>query len=179
MNRAQLEHAIRAACDILGEDEIYVFGSQAILASFPELGDSLRMSMEADVSDTDPPSDRAEIVSGAIGEGSHFHDTHGFWVHGFPITNLDLPSGWKQRVVRVRNSNTNHKTGLCLDPHDIAASKLSAGRPKDRRFVRRLLLMEKLDPDTLVERLGAMTLDARDESRLADWVWSTSEAISR
>ena len=31
MTRAELEHAIRAACDVSGDDEVYVFGSQAIL----------------------------------------------------------------------------------------------------------------------------------------------------
>ena len=27
MTRAELEHAIRAACDVAGDDEVYVFGS--------------------------------------------------------------------------------------------------------------------------------------------------------
>ena len=31
MNIAQLEHAIRAACDIAKDDEMYIFGSQAVL----------------------------------------------------------------------------------------------------------------------------------------------------
>lgn len=31
MTRAELEHAIRAACDIAQDDSLYVFGSQAIL----------------------------------------------------------------------------------------------------------------------------------------------------
>lgn len=31
MTREELEHALRAACEIAGDDEVYVFGSQAIL----------------------------------------------------------------------------------------------------------------------------------------------------
>ena len=31
MTRQELEHAIRAACDIGQDTEVYVFGSQAIL----------------------------------------------------------------------------------------------------------------------------------------------------
>ncbi|HEX6536369.1 MAG TPA: hypothetical protein VF041_17390 [Gemmatimonadaceae bacterium] len=31
MTRAELEHAIRAACDLAGDTEVIVFGSQAIL----------------------------------------------------------------------------------------------------------------------------------------------------
>ena len=30
MTRSQLEHAIRAACDVSGDTEVWVFGSQAI-----------------------------------------------------------------------------------------------------------------------------------------------------
>lgn len=35
MNRAQLEHIIRASAAIAGDDEIVVIGSQAILGQFP------------------------------------------------------------------------------------------------------------------------------------------------
>jgi hypothetical protein len=31
MTRDQLEHAIRAACDVSKDTELYIFGSQAIL----------------------------------------------------------------------------------------------------------------------------------------------------
>jgi len=36
MTRAELEHAIRAACDVAGDPEIWVFGSQAILGEHPD-----------------------------------------------------------------------------------------------------------------------------------------------
>lgn len=35
MTRDQLEHAIRAACDISNDTELWIFGSQAILGEFP------------------------------------------------------------------------------------------------------------------------------------------------
>lgn len=50
MNRAQLEHAIRAACEVTRDHEVYVFGSQSILGQFPEVPDALKMSAEADIS---------------------------------------------------------------------------------------------------------------------------------
>ncbi len=40
MNRVDLLHLIRAACDLLDVDEVVVLGSQAILATRPE--DELR-----------------------------------------------------------------------------------------------------------------------------------------
>lgn len=42
MTRDQLEHAIRAACDVAEDTEVYVFGSQAILGQFPEAPEALR-----------------------------------------------------------------------------------------------------------------------------------------
>lgn len=47
MTREQLEHAIRAACDVAKETEVYVFGSQAILGQYPDAPEALRMSAEA------------------------------------------------------------------------------------------------------------------------------------
>ena len=49
MNRAQFEHVIRAAADAVGENELIVIGSQAILGIYPEAPSELLMSMEADV----------------------------------------------------------------------------------------------------------------------------------
>ena len=44
MTRLELEHAIRASCDVAGDDEVYVFGSQAILGQYPDAPESLRQS---------------------------------------------------------------------------------------------------------------------------------------
>ncbi len=49
MTRDQLEHAIRAACDISNDTESWIFGSQAILGEFPNAPTSLRASIEVDV----------------------------------------------------------------------------------------------------------------------------------
>ena len=49
MTRDRLEHTIRAACDVSKGTELWVFGSQAILAEFPNAPKSLRASIEVDV----------------------------------------------------------------------------------------------------------------------------------
>jgi hypothetical protein len=50
-----------------------------------------------------------------------------------------LPSGWRERLIPVHNENTGGGTGLCLEVHDLAVSKLVAGREKDLAFVANLL----------------------------------------
>lgn len=62
MTRAQLEHAIRAACEVSGDTELWVFGSQALLAQFPDAPESLRASVEVDVQ----PKNRPETVENGI-----------------------------------------------------------------------------------------------------------------
>lgn len=55
MNRQQLEHAIRAACNISGDNELYIFGSQAVLGQYPEADEQLRRSIEVDLSPKNKP----------------------------------------------------------------------------------------------------------------------------
>lgn len=153
MNRAQLEHAIRAAGAISGDRELYVVGSQAILGAFPDAPDELLRSMEVDIAPREHP-EREELIEGSIGELSLFHETFGFYVDGVTIDALALPRGWQERLVVVENPNNNGYRGLCLSPGDLAASKLAAGRKKDIDFVQLLLRARLLSTDELRERVA-------------------------
>lgn len=76
MNREQLEHAIRTACQSIQHDEIIVVGSQAILGTFDEdeLPAVATMSHEVDIlpiADTNEETARlADVIEGAAGEWS-------------------------------------------------------------------------------------------------------------
>lgn len=94
------------------------------------------MSAEANISPKNQ-LDRVEDLN-VIGEGSPFHQTHGFYVHGLPISEAAvLPAGWEERTTTVRP--TTESAGYCLEGHDHAASKLVAFRDKDREVVLTLL----------------------------------------
>jgi len=54
MNRLQLEHLLRAAGSIAGQDRVIVIGSQSILGAWPDAPASLLLSMEADFVSTWP-----------------------------------------------------------------------------------------------------------------------------
>lgn len=177
MNREQLEHAIRAACDVADDHELYVFGSQAILGEYPDAPAALRRSVEVDVSPRNRP-ENVDRVDGALGELSQFHRTHGFYVHGVSIDSAELPDGWKDRAVPVQNENTRSNTGWCLEAHDLAASKLVAFRSKDRRFVEVLLREGLIDADTLLERIEAQKeIDEDERQRLSRWVRRTASDL--
>jgi hypothetical protein len=90
MTRDQLEHAIRAACDVSNDTELWIFGSQALLGEFPDAPESLRTSIEVDVQPKNRPAS-VDATDGALGELSMFHQTHGFYVHGISIESAMLP----------------------------------------------------------------------------------------
>ena len=157
MNRSQLEHILRAAGAITNQLDIVVIGSQAVLGQFPDAPDDLLESIEADVFPKDRP-DLSLQIDGAIGELSPFHQTFGYYAHAVDETTATLPAGWKERLVTVRNENTGGTTGWCLEVHDLAASKLAAGREKDLDFVRVLLREKMALAETLTARINALPL---------------------
>jgi hypothetical protein len=152
MRRSELEHLIRASGDIADDDEIIIIGSQAILGQFPDAPARLLSSMEADVYPRNYP-EKADKVDGAIGEGSSFHELHGYYAQGVGKRTAVLPEDWESRLVTVNNENTNGVTGYCLEVHDLAVSKLIAMRPKDLEFVQELVRHDMLDKQTMLRRL--------------------------
>lgn len=177
MTRDQLEHAIRAACDVSEDTELWIFGSQAILGEFPDAPKSLRSSIEVDVQPKNRP-ERTDDVDGSLGELSIFHQTHGFYVHGISIESVKLPDGWEQRTVSVSDPiSTQGKTGLCIEAHDLAVSKLAAFREKDKEFVRLLLIEKMIDANILRQRVSALEVKEQLRERLLYWIKITAEEL--
>lgn len=90
MQRSDLEHLIRASGEIAGDNEIIIIGSQAIPGQFPDAPVRLLVSMEADIFPKNKPQ-RADKVDGAIGEGSSFHELHGYYAQGVGEQTAVLP----------------------------------------------------------------------------------------
>lgn len=157
MTRSELEHLIRAAGAIADDREIVVIGSQSVLGQFPRAPAALLASMEADVYPLNRP-ERSDLIDGAIGEGSSFHEQFGYYAQGVGERTATLPGGWRQRLVRVENANTGGSAGLCLEVHDLAISKYVAGRDKDLAFTAALARHRLTERETLLERAGRTRL---------------------
>jgi hypothetical protein len=165
MKRRDLKHVIRAAADIADDDEIIVIGSQAILGQHPDAPPELCILVEADMSPKNKP-ERSDLIDGSIGEGSPFHETYGYYAQGVGEGTATLPAGWKDRLVAVCNANTRGATGWCLEAHDLVLSKYVAGCEKDDRFVRAALNWGLVRVETLLERLGEMSVEDTVRERL-------------
>lgn len=159
MTREQFEHAVRAAGAVLGVSEVLVIGSQAVHGTFTDAlpREALR-SVEVDIAVPGDVDGRlADLVDGAIGEASMFHDTFGYYAQGVVESTAILPPGWRDRLVRFETSGTRGVAALCLELHDLWLSKAMAGREKDLEFCRALLERGAVQPATLRARLATMT----------------------
>ena len=157
MTRAALEHVLRAAAAVSDERDIVVIGSQSILGQFPDAPAALLVSIEADVYPRDA-QDKSDVIDGAIGELSAFHEAFGYYAHGVDRTTAVLPEGWDHRLVRVENANTAGAVGWCLEAHDLAVSKLIAGRPKDIDFVAVLIRERMVDAQVVEARIDTVPI---------------------
>jgi hypothetical protein len=167
MKRHELEHLIRAAGAITGAEEIIVIGSQAILAARPDSPESLLRSCEADMFTLRDPKD-ADLIDGSIGEGSPFHETFGYYAQGVWLDTATLPDGWQDRLIAIRNENTRHVTARCLEPHDLAVSKLVAGREKGRVFLTEMIRHQMIDGNLLLERIGGLAVSEDEKASLRE-----------
>lgn len=138
MERENLEHLIRAASEATYEYEFIIIGSQSILGSVPNPPPEFKLSMEADMYPRYAP-EKADLIDGALGEGSPFHEKFRYYAQGVGPETPTLPQGWQERLHRVQTPNTNLKVGLCLDALDLFMAKAFANRDKDREFDMALL----------------------------------------
>ena len=167
MKRHELEHLIRAAADITGQQELVVIGSQAVLGQYPEAPDALLISIEADIHPVHAP-ELGTAIELHIGEGSRFDQTHGYHADGIEGGLPPLPHGWDRRLIPIHNENTNGATGWCLEVHDIAAAKYAAHREKDLRYTRDLWEEGMLDPETLEERIRTIRIDPPEKRKFVE-----------
>ena len=165
MTREELEHIIRASGDVTDQYEFIIVGSQSMLGPVPNPEDVFTMSAEADIYPLQAP-ELAEKIEGALGEGSQFHQTYGYYAQGVGPETAILPDGWMNRVHRIQNSATNQRVGYCLDLPDLFMSKAAAGRDKDREFCMALLQHGYVKPPQVLTLVDNMPLDDQGQRRL-------------
>lgn len=160
MRKSQVDHVLRAAREISGgTGKFIIVGSQSLHGKYPDIVDTILVSREVDL--LIPGEKRLTELLNAIGEGSPFHETYGYYADPVSHDTAVLPKGWKGRLVNLAPGDTNGAKGLCLDPHDLAVSKYIAGREKDRIFTSALVDRDLLDREALLERLAETKVDER------------------
>lgn len=169
MRRDEFEHVVAAAAEVVGEDEIIVIGSQAILGSFPEPPEVLLQSLEADVYPAKEPG-RAIEIDGSLGDGSPFHRAYGYYAHGVGPETAKAPTGWQERFVEVeipsRPGTKRRAIAKCMEVHDLVCAKLAAGRERDWDFAREALRAGLVQRTVLEERADELPLSVERRSTI-------------
>ena len=70
-------------------------------------------------------------------------------------------------IVVIKNENTNGIAGLCLEVHDLAISKIVAGRTKDLEFIQELIRHEMIRKKIMLTRLAEAELQDAERSRIS------------
>jgi hypothetical protein len=165
MKYSELLHVLRASSAISQENSFVLIGSQAVLllVEFPPEG--LLRSTEIDLYPAKHP-EKAELINGAIGALSDFHDTFGYHADGVSPDTASLPADWMSRSIFRYFGDI---TAICPEIHDLAVSKCAAGREKDADYVRLLLQERMIDLSTLLERIEQVDHAKHDTVRIASW----------
>jgi hypothetical protein len=162
VRKPDFDHVIAAAASLTGETEIVVIGSQSILGAVEDPPATMLRSIEADIYPRARP-DRAEEIDGALGDGSQFQATFGYYAHGVGPETAKAPAGWEDRLVRVEVSRRPGESGvvvaLCLGAHDLVLSKCAAGRDRDWDFAFEALRAEIVTLPPLLAAVKELPLD--------------------
>lgn len=166
MKLDELQHVLRASAAIAQENSLVVVGSQAILLLMDAPPEALLISREVDLYPALHP-ERADLIDGAIGMHSSFHETFGYFADGVGPETAVMPADWMQRASLHYIGDV---TAICPDLHDLALSKCVAGREKDADFVRELLKGDQLSAVILKERLSLLDGTKYQLEHIGVWI---------
>jgi hypothetical protein len=113
----------------------------------------------------------ADAIDGALGDGSQFQRTYGYYAHGVGPETAKAPAGWQTRLVAVRVASRvasrRSPVACCLEAHDLVLSKCVAGRPRDWDYATEALKAEIVQVDILLARVSELPLDDAGRDHVA------------
>ena len=167
MRKADLEHIIRAATAVTDQYEVIVVGSQSILGSVDSPPEECLRSKEADI--IVPGNEKlSDLIDGALGEGSPFETSFGYYAQGVDSTTCILPAGWRDRLVLLQSQNTNGKIGYCLEVVNLFLAKCAANREKDWEFNLALLSHGIVNEHAALRRVAFMPVDEARKQKIRE-----------
>jgi hypothetical protein len=181
-----LLRVVRALALEFNTNNVFVVGSQAILASMPDAPEPARASpeidafpenariwelMEAERTTDDVPPIASEHIDGLFGENSQFHQTHGFYIDGVDETTAKLPRGWQSRAIKLRTEVAGRNVfGIAPAAEDLIVSKIARLDDRDKLFVEAIHAQRPLALDLIEQRINDTDLDPAVAARAIAYV---------
>ncbi|MCW5961951.1 MAG: hypothetical protein KIS76_17450 [Pyrinomonadaceae bacterium] len=139
---------------IIGDLPVIV-GSQAVFAVTDYPPEIARLSVECDFLLLGESFKFRDTISEDLGIFSEYQVKIGVHADGLGRATVVLPEDWEKRLVELRNDE-NETIAFCAEIHDVAVSKIIAGREKDFDFIKALFRSGYLCADVLIERLNSI-----------------------
>ena len=152
MTKSELEHLLRKAGELAGDRDFFLIGSQSLRGIRPAIPRNFPKTYEADLYPRRHPQAWA-LLREHLGNRSQFFKRNGYYLDCTDPGLATLPDGWTERLIPFRTPRTGGVTAWCLEPHDLFASKLVAGREKDMQFLRAMLKHKLAKPAIVARRV--------------------------
>lgn len=152
MRKLDLFELIRQINEISSDEKPIIVGSQAIHAFTENLPEIAKKSIECDFLLVGGKTDIRTEITKNLGVFSDFQLEHGFYADALGLATVVLPTGWRERLQPLLDEN-GEIVAYCAEMHDIAVSKLIAGREKDFRFLQDVFLLEIISIEQFIDRI--------------------------
>ncbi len=151
MQKPYLLDLIQRVKDLTGIALPIIVGSQSLFAATDDIPSIVKQSLEADFLIGQEGAEPRQLVNAELGVTSNFYDLHGYFADALGLATVVLVPGWQERLQPLANEKGT-VIARCLELHDVAVSKLMAGRDKDFVFLDALLESRLMLLPTLIER---------------------------
>ena len=129
-----------------------IVGSQAVHAVTEAVPEIARQSVECGLLYGGGEADGRGLVNREVGVLTAYQDETGHYADAVGLATIVLPTGWEERLVPLEDGK-GVLVAMCVEIHDVAVSKLIAGRQKDFEFIDSLLTLDLIDLDKFLTRL--------------------------
>jgi hypothetical protein len=151
MKRLQLDELVGSVVARHPAIRLIIAGSQALYARFGSAPEVVEQSLEADLLLTGDSFKARRQIEEEFGMGSPYQGSTGLYAHPVGLGTVVLPGGWEERLIPFGRDH-GWQNVWALEIHDLAATKLIAGRGKDYAFVVEMLRHEGVRADLLLPR---------------------------
>jgi hypothetical protein len=142
-----------------------IVGSQAIFAVTDFPPEIVRRSVECDYLLQKDLANLRPLLTEKLGIFSDYQQQTGFFADILGLATVVLPEDWEKRLVKLKN-NKSETIAFCVEIHDVAVSKLMAGREKDFEFLQVSFQSEYLKVETFVDRAELILKSPSSEALL-------------
>ncbi len=152
MRKSDLFELIREINEISSEEKPIIVGSQAVHAITEILPEIAQKSIECDFLFASGKSETRIAINKKLGVFSNFQLEHGFYADALGLATVILPTDWQKRLQPLLNEK-GEIIAYCAEIHDIAVSKLIAGREKDFQFLKDAFWLEIISVEEFIARV--------------------------